>query len=111
MERNWLKLDWDNISKEVMKYRAFIVFKELDILPIVYETNHGFHLEVALFHNAKYSQINSAELFALRRKFWDDPLRVELDLKRKSRGEPYDVLFQDKNGFNRRKMDNKEVFK
>lgn len=111
MEKNWLKLDWDNISKTVMKYRAFIVFKEMDILPIVYETNHGFHVEVGLFHNSKYSRISDADLFALRRKFWDDPLRIDLDFKRKARGEPFDVLFHEKNGFNRRKMAFKEVFK
>jgi len=111
MERNWLKLDWDSISKDAMRFRANMVFMELDILPVVYETNHGFHVEVGLFHNSKFARLTEAQLFDLRRKFWDDSRRIDLDLKRRARGEPYDVLFEDKNDHQRRKMSFAEVFK
>tara|TARA_Y100000310_G_scaffold204862_1_gene205118 strand:- start:2672 stop:3016 length:345 start_codon:yes stop_codon:yes gene_type:complete len=92
----WLKLDWDNINEQTMARRVMVIFKNLRMMPIVYKTKHGYHVYVwvSLTDTLK----DEPKLFQLRRKYWDDPLRIRLDLERIKRGQPHDVLFHDKSG-------------
>ena len=95
-----LKLDWDDEPKidnlaRAMK-RIKILVKVYGIFPKFFKTENGFHIELLL-----PTPITPELSFNLRKIWHDDCRRIDLDKMRYARGEPFDILFADKNGHRR----------
>jgi len=96
----WLKLDWDNITEATMVARVVTMFDNLRMMPKVYKTGHGYHIYIWVFLTRNFEK-NEVELIKLRHQYWDDTMRINLDIDRMKRGQPHDVLFHEKEGFMR----------
>ena len=80
-------LDLDNITKEQAIQKARQIEKEQKAPVILYQTKHGFHIEIL-------KDVTVEENIRIREKYGDDPRRIEIGKKRyKITGEGYDVLF------------------
>jgi len=91
-------LDLDNITKEQAIQKARQIEKEQKAPVILYQTKHGFHIEIL-------KDVTVEENFEIRKKYGDDPKRLEISKKRyKITGKGHDILFAQKNGYWRKRI-------
>lgn len=94
-----LTLDWDKITLDEALKRLRKIRKKFPNKEIQFRTScrgKGIHIIVL---NLPYS---FNKLIELRKQFWDDPKRIELDIERHKDGLPCNVLFNKKVRFKNR---------
>ena len=91
--RNVVGLDWDDITLDVALERQKTIEEKEKIQTLLYQTAHGFHLELIFKHN-----ISVADNFTIREKYWDDEKRLNVSKQRHmTSGSGHDILFTIKN--------------
>jgi hypothetical protein len=93
-----LTLDLDSLN-EWDVYRVYDQLGCLGLNPILYRTRNGYHIEAELPPEAE----TFMDIIRLRRKFGDDPKRIDFDIWRITQGHFCDVLFDVRRGRKRLK--------
>ncbi|RLF34561.1 MAG: hypothetical protein DRM98_00430 [Thermoplasmata archaeon] len=93
-------LDWDGISLEDAKRRQEKIEQAENVQTILFETKHGFHLELIY-----PTPVSVEEGFKIREKYDDCKTRMVIGRKRFNvTGTGHDILFTMKNGFIRKRV-------
>ena len=91
-----LSLDLDHVTEEEAMLTAESVFIVLGVMPDVWETRKGFHIET------EDIGLTFEESLSLRFILGDDLIRIKCDLERYKEGRAVDFLFETRRGRRRK---------